>query len=57
MTDKFSGEDSGRQEWWRRCRTTGMDTAVEEMWDGKDEMWDNGDGEMGWKDSNGLGKY
>ena len=22
-----------------------------------EEMWDDGDGEMGWKNSNGLGKY
>ena len=22
-----------------------------------EEMWDNGDGEMGWKDGYGLGKY
>ena len=22
-----------------------------------DEMWDDGDGEMGWKDGNGLVKY
>ena len=33
MADKISGEDSGRQAWWRRCGTTGMDTGVEEMQD------------------------
>ena len=22
-----------------------------------EEMWDDGDGEMGWKNDNGLGKY
>ena len=28
---KISGEDSGGQAWWRRCGTTGIDTAAEEM--------------------------
>ena len=46
--DKHGGGDAGQQEWiwqWRRCGTA------------TDEMWDNGDGEMGWKDGDGLGKY
>ena len=30
---KVSGEDSGGQAWWRRCGTTGIDTAAEEMRD------------------------
>ena len=34
MTDKVSGEYSSGQARWRRYRTTGMDTAAEEMWDG-----------------------
>ena len=32
--DKVSSEDSGERTRWRRFRTTGMDTAAEEMWDG-----------------------
>ena len=31
MSDKVSGEDSGVRAQWRRCGTTGMDTAAEEM--------------------------
>ena len=34
MSEKFSSEDSGRQKWWRRCRTTGMDTTAEDMREG-----------------------
>ena len=34
MADKVSGEDSGGKSWWWICGTTGMDMAVEEMWDG-----------------------
>ena len=34
MADKVSGEDSGDQEWLRRCETIGMDTSADEMWDG-----------------------
>ena len=34
MVDKINGEDSGVRERWRRFRTTGMGTAVEEMWYG-----------------------
>ena len=33
MADNISGGDSDGQSQWRRCRTTGMDTAVEEMWE------------------------
>ena len=49
MADKVSGEDSVRRAWWRRCRTTGMDMAAEEMWDGN--RWDVG--QRRWR--NGLG--
>ena len=35
MEDKVNGEDSGGQVRWRRCGTTGIDKAVEEMLDGK----------------------
>ena len=31
MADKFRGEDSGGRKRWRRCGTTWMDTAAEEM--------------------------
>ena len=42
------GRDAGQQVWiWRRSRC-GPET---------DKMWDNGYGEMGWKDGNGLSKY
>ena len=34
MEDKVSGADSSGRARWRRFRTTGMDTAAEEMWDG-----------------------
>ena len=34
MADKVSGEDSGGQSLWRRCKKIGMDTAAEDMWDG-----------------------
>ena len=46
--DDHGGGDAGQQGWiwrWRRCGTA------------TDEMWDNGDGEMGCKDGDGLGKY
>ena len=33
MSYKVSGEDSGRQSQWQRCRTTGMDTATEKTRD------------------------
>ena len=42
------GGDAGQKGWIRRQRRCG--TATE-------EMWDNGDGEMGWKEGGGLGKY
>ena len=38
MVDKVSSEDSGGSARWQRCRTTGMDTAAEEMWNGN--RWD-----------------
>ena len=45
---EHGGRDAGKQEWiWRRRR---CGTAT-------DEMWDDGDGEMWWKDGGGLGKY
>ena len=34
MAEKISSEDIGGQARWRRCGTTDMDTAVEEIWDG-----------------------
>ena len=34
MAYKVSGKDSGGKSQWRRCRTTWMDTEMEEMWDG-----------------------
>ena len=34
MADKVIGEESGGRARWRRCRTTGMDIAADEMWDG-----------------------
>ena len=46
--DEHYGGDVGQQKlrwWWRIC------------WTGTDEMWYNGDGEMDWKDGDGLGKY
>ena len=46
--DKHGGGDAGQQGWIRQKRRCGMET---------DEMWDNGDGEMGCKDGDGLGKY
>ena len=47
MTDKVRNEDSGGRARWRRCGTTGMDTAVEEMRYGKrrnvgQQKWRNG---------------
>ena len=47
MTDKVSGKDRGRQAQWRRCGTTGMDKAVEEMRDSNrrdvgQQIWQNG---------------
>ena len=57
----------GRQG-WRRCRL--QTSRFAEMRDSRDaysgkgysgqkkkDMWDNRDGEMGWKDRNGQGKY
>ena len=35
MVDKVSGEDRDGRVRWMRCRTTGMDTVAEEIWDGK----------------------
>ena len=32
--DEVGGEYSGGRARWRRCGTTGMYTAVEEMWNG-----------------------
>ena len=46
--DGHGGVDAGKQGWiWRR-RICGTET---------DEMWDDGDGEMGWKGGDGLDKY
>ena len=46
--DENGGGDAGQQGWIRRRRICG--TATE-------DMWDDGYGEMGWKNSDGLGKY
>ena len=40
IADKVSGEYSGRRAWWRRFRTTVIDMAAEEIWDGN--RWDVG---------------
>ena len=40
--------DAGKQVWIRRRRRCGTET---------DEMWDDRDGEMGWKDGFVLGKH
>ena len=46
--DKHGGGNAGQQGLiWQRRRYR---TATE-------EMWDNEDGEMGWKNSDGQGKY
>ena len=47
MEDKVSGEESGGRAWWRKRRTTGIDTAAEEMRDGsrryvERQRWRNG---------------
>ena len=48
MVDKHGGGYAVQQGWiWRR-RRCGTETV---------EMWDDGDGEMGCKDSDGLRKY
>ena len=47
-TDEHGGGDTGQQVWIRRRRRCGMAT---------EEMWDDGDGEMGWKDGDGKGKH
>ena len=46
--DDHGGGDSGQHGWIQRRRIFGTAT---------DEMWDDGDGEMGCKDGDGLGKY
>ena len=46
--EEHGGRDAGQQEWiwrWRRCGIA------------RDNMWGDGDGEMGWKNGNRLGKY
>ena len=45
---EHGGEDAGKKIWIQRRRIFG--TATE-------DMWDNRYGKMGWKDSDGLGKY
>ena len=47
MADKNSCEDIGRQAWWWRCGTTGIDTAAEKMRNGNrrdvgQRRWKNG---------------
>ena len=46
--DEHDGKDAGQQvwiQWWRRRGTA------------TDEMWDEREGEMVWKDGGGLRKY
>ena len=45
--DDHSGGYAGQQGWIRRWKRCGTAT---------DEMWDDGDGEIGWKNDNGLVK-
>ena len=45
---EHDGGDAGQQGWIRRWRI---------CWTATDEMWDDGDGEIGCKDGDGLGKY
>ena len=47
-SDEHGGGDVGQQELiqrWSRCGTA------------TEEMWDDEDGEMAWKNGDGLGKY
>ena len=46
--DEHGGGDTRQQVLIRQRRR---------CWTATDEMWDDGDGEMGWKDGDGLGKY
>ena len=46
--DEHGGGDAGQQVWIRRRSIYGK---------AKEEMWDNEDGKMGWKNGNELGKY
>ena len=46
--DENGGGDAGQQGWIQLRRRCGMEI---------DEMWDDGDGEMDWKDGDELGKY
>ena len=57
MKVNISGEYSGRRARLRRCGTTSMDTVVEEMRTTTEEMWDDRDDKMGWKNGDGLGVY
>ena len=34
IAEKVSGEERGGMARWWICRTTGIDTAAEDMWDG-----------------------
>ena len=46
--DEHGGVDVGQQGWIWWQRICGAAT---------EEIWDDGDGEMGWKHGDGLGKY
>ena len=48
VADEHSGRYEGQQGWIRRWRRYGAAT---------EEMWDNGDGQMGWKYSDGIDKF
>ena len=58
MVYKVSGEDSNIRARWRICR--GQQRWIRQRrrcGTATDEMWDDGDREMGWKDGNRLRKY
>ena len=46
--DQQVGGDAGQQGWIQQRTICGVAT---------EEMWDDGNFEMGWKDGKGLGKY
>ena len=47
-SEEHSGGDAGQKRWIRRRRRCGTET---------EEIWDDGDGEMGWKGGDKLGIY
>ena len=62
MRDKVGGVDSGGRSWWWIFRTTGIDTAVEEMRDGNRRdvgrrRWRNELEERQWTGQISTGNY